>query len=947
MDYSETPKYNPQQVFVQRVNEKLPHELEQSINWRRKQLLIHQINNSPEQKSSFPQQELKILEARKQEFTRLLKKEPHELQKSIDYRLDLLRQLGENKSSQRTALQIELDILRLAKHEYELLYSVQSLNPQQISERIRYIKSFQLTLAHSSDKSKLYEVIKELNFLKGRRNELQRLSQKTNKKEVHSSIEHRKNLLKQMGPHNPQYIKTQIEIQVLQETHERIRKEGITIGILENLNEQRFYSPGAQDPNAQYQDSTEIPRYLNAHTDTYKKLIRSLADEIPFQLSDEIEAVLGLPAYKEGKNIYRTLSEYAHQTYKNRVAILVFDNHPIGVAPDNTEQEVKKFISEHPDMQVAYLKAQFSESARNIGNIRKIPNDVMLELAQRRMVDNPQKKYKGLIMISNDADLIEGALRDDYFQVIIDYFHDDQNKNVDAIAGKIDFSKDTYALVPHMLVGRRLWQYLDIVKRWKHQEKRPHLVGRNSAWRAATYAAFGGYNALRTVGEDTVIGHSILSIRGGRSTAIRHLIAPVLLTSARRDLMAVIEGVPIAYQYSDFKGKGDKVRDFTADELLKLAQDTQFTRTRIKKEIEAIYYAFGRKVDTDPKDFKRAASLMGLKVDLRQEKGKWNLKIVDTSKLEQSIKESIFDVMLKNRIESNLGMAVAKREAVMIGETNQVYLITLANQQILIVRAAHKASSRYLTEMNVFKRLHVNGLRTPKVLKVLPPEKDNPFAIEIMEYNNGTPISQLLEQQPQNRSSILSNIGKTLRRIHDRQTVGFGHLSENAEGSQEFKSWSEVIIRNDGSALAKRLQEKGLPSAQIVLDASKILKVNENYFRNFSNPCLIISDFSTSNLLAHNGDITIIDVEAPLSGDPFYDLAYFAFHNEHRYDIATFYEGYGLKPNDYLSQQFRWKMSLYHLRIGMDALWYATWKDDSAKAEHALKKINEALKIVS
>jgi aminoglycoside phosphotransferase (APT) family kinase protein len=490
---------------------------------------------------------------------------------------------------------------------------------------------------------------------------------------------------------------------------------------------------------------------------------------------------------------------------------------------------------------------------------------------------------------------------------------------------------------------------MDIIRRWKVRDRVPFLEGRNSAFRAATYAAFGGYDATAQSGEDNKIGKSIGEIRGGRANRITYLPQAVLYTDPRRDLFAASQGSELAYQYSDFKGK-NKMREFTFEELLIEAEKQPFNQAVIEKQVMGIFWALvQRKTDADPLLFKRACALAGVKVDVKKVKGSWECKVNDASGLMRGIKEQVFRELVKSPTESELGQEIIEAEPLMTGETNQAYKATLKNRRQVLVRAGHQRQRRFKTEANVMSRLKTEAsVPVPTTHAIIPPNTTNPFAIQIMDFVENTssiPKAESLASDPR-RDQILSNTGRLLRQAHQLTTNGFGRLEEDGIRSNEHRTWSEVIIRKDVQPLIRRLEKlKVAHNPSLLTEAETILASHKAYLDRFTEPRLMLADFNNGNVLikADGTVAAFIDIEAPKSGDPLFDLAYFAFINEDEVDLKAFYKGYGLTPEVYNSPEFTRKMKLYQVRIAIDSLWYSTWKGDNTKTSHAMKKLAQSV----
>lgn len=414
-------------------------------------------------------------------------------------------------------------------------------------------------------------------------------------------------------------------------------------GEIEPSEYEKRRSPRFRDPTVELNEKEEVEWYFNKQSEDYKKELEELDSQIGQPMHQDCRLVVAIPAYKEGSNIYHTLEQYLNQKdgkgkdgeeipfNPNEFEIIILDNHPEDETRDNTKEEVLRFKKEHPEINVHYVYKVFKKDQARIGNIRKYLNDLALLRGKKRGF-----QPKELILVSNDADLEK--IFPNYLNTIKEFF--DKHKKVEAITGKLDYPKEAYLELPIIHSARRLWQYLDIILRYKYV-KAPELMGANSSIRAKTYAALGGYNPWSSLGEDVELGWMLRSARGNKAPDyIKYINKAVVYTDPRRAISAYIKNLPHVKQHQDFV-ENREVRELTWEELLLLIPEEErrnFEREVFEKEADAVYQYYANstwlpKVDFE-RYFKRAMKFLGAEYKIEQGR----VKVTSVKKLETGLK---------------------------------------------------------------------------------------------------------------------------------------------------------------------------------------------------------------------------------------------------------------------------------------------------------------------
>jgi hypothetical protein len=303
--------------------------------------------------------------------------------------------------------------------------------------------------------------------------------------------------------------------------------------------------------------------------------------------------------------------------------------------PDKTLKEIKRFKNKHPEINVRVLEAVLPKKEAKIGNIRKILNDAVLLRGVAR-----GRKSQDLIMVSNDAD--NCGLAPEYVENFIRKF--EENKNVDAMLGQLDWDPGAYVRNPLVHIGTRLFQYVEVQARRKGY----HIgsSGANFAFRSSMYAAIGGYSPNRTGGEDTNLGTRMVEARRNSSQHVPIAFAGArvsrLYTSARRAEKALKDGLsPIEQWDKGFSAFDDEVRKVRWD---KSGKNIDYDDPgQIKELVENIEKIINRTIlrsknwlnSRDP-ILGRSLEWLGVKFDSIDD---YTIKITDASSLVQGLKQ--------------------------------------------------------------------------------------------------------------------------------------------------------------------------------------------------------------------------------------------------------------------------------------------------------------------
>ncbi len=394
---------------------------------------------------------------------------------------------------------------------------------------------------------------------------------------------------------------------------------GSDMGLLDRaLYPSRFSERLKENRESVLDESLEVKEYLEKQSPEYREELEKMDASIGKLMDSERRIVVTVPAYAEGKNIRKMLDFYVNQKDSDGntidpklFEIIIVDNHPGSVPKDETQSELEKFRTDHPEINAFYVEKVWSEEEGGVGAARKYAADLALLRDSKRPA-----KSGDMIIISADADL--DGLTDKYISRTIETF--DSNHYIDAAVGKSNLPEEALAK-PNIRAAQRFWTTLDrLIARdaegapSARQFRSPGMIGRNSMFRASIYAAIGGYNPKAKLAEDLEIGWLINEARGHNPDRILYKNSTEVITNPRRFLAAAAQGIPLLKMYGGFH-ENTEIRRLDNKALLAKIPD-KFDVRRFEEDVDALWQAskssqYGWLGPRFEPLFKRAMGLMG------------------------------------------------------------------------------------------------------------------------------------------------------------------------------------------------------------------------------------------------------------------------------------------------------------------------------------------------
>lgn len=251
------------------------------------------------------------------------------------------------------------------------------------------------------------------------------------------------------------------------------------------------------------------------------------------------------------------------------------------------------------------------------------------------------------------------------------------------------------------------------------------------------------------------------------------------------------------------------------------------------------------------------------------------------------------------------------------GWANAAYQVTLANGQLVIVKAAPLSDTKMMSYEQGLMQAEVEVLRLVKLVGAMPVPAvyahDNSKTLVdceyfIMEMLEGEPYNKVKEMlTEEQRNQIDYQLGVYNRQLNEIRGERFGLYA--ASDVSASSSWRETFHRLLLGVLADGEQEGVLLPADydsIRNEVSARLDVLDEV----TEPKLIHWDLWDGNVFVKDGAVSgIIDFERALWGDPLMEH-YFSHFNK----TAAFLEGYGIKA---LTPAEQGRRALYDLYLDL------------------------------
>lgn len=223
---------------------------------------------------------------------------------------------------------------------------------------------------------------------------------------------------------------------------------------------------------------------------------------------------------------------------------------------------------------------------------------------------------------------------------------------------------------------------------------------------------------------------------------------------------------------------------------------------------------------------------------------------------------------LEDLIKEVYGSTPLKIEPMSFGHTNQVYSVTLTDEQI-ILRTNHKPGVLKHTADNI-AILSSLGLPVPNVIRTDVSLEKVPFAYMILEHFPGRDLRYELEGMTREQlAELAQQIISYQRSVSELpRGTGFGWVPIGEQGP--FSSWTQIIERDIRNHIDHIIDEV-TPETILLLQTMK-----QRYTPYFDQvePVCFLDDLTIKNVIVAEGKLQgIVDFDWVCYGDPLYMIA--------------------------------------------------------------------------
>ncbi len=366
----------------------------------------------------------------------------------------------------------------------------------------------------------------------------------------------------------------------------------VVVGEGENRREIWVDKDGKEVDRDVEREKDTIDTYLaeiQAADPTYYDYLVSLGElgTMP-DMDENCRVSVNIPAWMEGKTIYRLLSQYTQQTNPDGTPIdpslfeiNIIINRKTGAASDESVAEIERFLADMrtdgKDFRINYLDVEFDPPLNNVGHARKVITDLTMLRSRKR-----PSQSGSLYIESEDADLLTVDPR--VITNVITSF--DAKPHVDVLRGNRNDRMPGLMMENDVLfASRRMWDFTERLLRrkkfrpenspnpekWSYQWNRIYSNGWGTAYTAEAYAMIGGYDSRQTKGEDMLVGERITMLRGDGeypNTEVVDTVNNRTSSSPRRFVQEVITGQPSYGDSFDDPEVNDIIRNTSLGEMI-------------------------------------------------------------------------------------------------------------------------------------------------------------------------------------------------------------------------------------------------------------------------------------------------------------------------------------------------------------------------------------------
>lgn len=301
--------------------------------------------------------------------------------------------------------------------------------------------------------------------------------------------------------------------------------------------------------------------------------------------------------------------------------------------------------------------------------------------------------------------------------------------------------------------------------------------------------------------------------------------------------------------------------------------------------------------------------------------------------------------MVGQFVKQAVGSDLKDQKRLILGESNEVYDVTVENGLQVIVRISHDEDDTFDKEKWATEKCLEVNIPVPKVLYVDNNNLDGKFrSVCVMEKIKGEPLASLIKDKKisnQQLANFLRKTGQLMSAFPDIKPTNFGKIDGNGVGDKT--SWENWILKRKKKVdrykeVARKLNlgEEKIEQALTILEESRAIYQT-------ITPHLLHGDLGYEHVFIDGENISgIIDWGNVKSGDPAHDFAWWNFF--HLDDQTGVYLMEGYQNKDLFKGNFSLRLHLAKLYLSLDFLDYYEWGGSKVGLEFATDNFAKALK---
>ena len=351
----------------------------------------------------------------------------------------------------------------------------------------------------------------------------------------------------------------------------------------------------AENPEAQLVAGEEITWYLSKLNDAERQTILNLNAQHEAPMAAEVTRVVAIPTVPaQAAQVYQTLSQFTTQTdpagtlldpkqteivILNRTSAMpIIEGQETLSTPgvDEMKMEIDRFRTDHPELSVIYLTREYPDTA-SIGEQKRD----LTNLIFHRMETRGETGGDAAIINSN---IENSALSSTYLSTISTSL---ENPMTDMVSGSFHHPKEAYGTYPMLFASTRLQEMFDGMVRHGESNSMPNVISGNTAIKASTLAAVGGYNKDASIAEDRELVHLIKTARNNRPDAIVENADLTQTINPKESLYKVLQNLGVADK-AILLEQHELYKDKTWQELAAKATEN-FTPKHLALSINQLY----------------------------------------------------------------------------------------------------------------------------------------------------------------------------------------------------------------------------------------------------------------------------------------------------------------------------------------------------------------------